>query len=129
MSKKIENQPVVTESPQDKFLFVFALLLMAASVVGYYVYSELHAVARVLGLLSGLGISVFLLSRTEKGRGWLHYLGQVKKEVQTVVWPTRQETVQMTLIVFVVVILVGIFLWLVDMFFLWAVQLLTGQGG
>ncbi|NPA71513.1 MAG: preprotein translocase subunit SecE, partial [Gammaproteobacteria bacterium] len=38
------------------------------------------------------------------------------------------ETTQMTLIVFVVVILMGIFLWLVDMFFLWAVQVLTGQG-
>lgn len=128
MSKKIENQQVVG-SPQDKFLFTFALLLMAVSVVGYYVYSEVHAVIRVLGLLAGLGVSVFLLSKTEKGRGWIHFLAQVKKEVQTVVWPTRQETIQMTLIVFVVVILMGIFLWLVDMFFLWAVQLLTGQGG
>ncbi len=128
MSKKIENQQVA-ETPQDKFLFTFALLLMAASLVGYYVYSEAHAVIRVLGLLTGLGVSVFLLSKTEKGRGWIHYLAQVKKEVLTVVWPTRQETIQMTLIVFVVVVIMGFFLWLVDMFFLWAVQLLTGQGG
>ena len=44
------------------------------------------------------------------------------------VWPTRQETMQTTLIVVVMVILVGIFLWLLDVVLLWAVSLLTGSG-
>ncbi len=67
--------------------------------------------------------------QSEKGKAWFSYLSHAQKEVKQVIWPTRQETVQMTLIVFVVVILMSIFLWLVDMFFLWAVQILTGQGG
>ena len=50
-------------------------------------------------------------------------------EVRRVVWPSRTETLQTTLAVLVVVLLVGIFLWLLDMLLLWAVQLLTGQGG
>ncbi|MFZ9086847.1 MAG: preprotein translocase subunit SecE [Steroidobacteraceae bacterium] len=45
------------------------------------------------------------------------------------VWPTRQETVQTTLVVFVFVILLGIFFWLVDMLLAWATRYLTGQGG
>ncbi len=129
MSKNNSNHTAVASSAQDKILFPLSLLILAASIVGYYVYSEVHPVVRVLSMLAGVGVSLFVMSKTEKGRGWIHYLGSVKKEVQTVVWPTRQETVQMTLIVFVVVTVMGVFLWLVDMFFLWAVQLLTGQGG
>ncbi|MEA2094042.1 MAG: preprotein translocase subunit SecE, partial [Pseudomonadota bacterium] len=49
-------------------------------------------------------------------------------EVRRVVWPSRQETVQTTLVVLLMVLLVGIFLWLLDMVLLWAIQILTGQG-
>ena len=51
-----------------------------------------------------------------------------KAEVRKVVWPTRQETVQTTLLVIAMVVLVGIMLWLMDMFLRWAVMILTGQG-
>lgn len=108
---------------------VTALVVLIASVVGYYVYSDAHAVVRVLGVLAGVALSGFIFYQSEKGQAAFKYLSNAKKEVRQVVWPTRQETVQMTLIVFAVVIVMSIFLWLVDMFFLWAVQLLTGQGG
>jgi preprotein translocase subunit SecE len=52
-----------------------------------------------------------------------------RTEVRKVVWPSRQETVQTTLIVFAVVIVMGIFLWLVDMVLLEIVRAVTGQGG
>ena len=45
------------------------------------------------------------------------------------VWPSRRETTQTTLLVLAMVILVGLMLWLFDMLLLWAVKLLTGQGG
>ncbi len=106
-----------------------ALIILLASIIGYYIYGEAHAVLRVLGMLVGVGVSIFVFSRSAKGRGWFKYLSNTKKEVSLVVWPTRQETIQMTLIVFVAVIIMSIFLWLVDMFFLWGVQVLTGQGG
>ena len=57
------------------------------------------------------------------------FISGANTEVRRVVWPTRAETLQTTLAVLVVVLLVGIFLWLLDMLLLWAVQLLTGQGG
>jgi preprotein translocase subunit SecE len=46
-----------------------------------------------------------------------------------VVWPTRQETLQTTLIVMVMVLIVGIVLWLFDMVLLAILRFLTGQGG
>lgn len=127
MNHKSENQSSAKALETVKVFAAMALLV--ASVVGYYVYSEAHVVARVLGLLVGISVAGFVFYQSDKGRSWFGYLSNARKEVRQVIWPTRQETVQMTLIVFVVVILMSIFLWLVDMFFLWAVQILTGQGG
>lgn len=127
MSKEIENQN--TSNSLDTVKMVLSLLVLIGSIVGYYIFDDAHPVVRVLGVVAGAAVSMFILYQTSVGRSWFQHLSLAKREVRQVVWPTRPETVQMTLIVFVVVILVGIFLWLVDMFFLWAVKLLTGQGG
>ena len=50
-------------------------------------------------------------------------------ELRKVVWPSRQETVQTSLMVFLLVIILGLILWGLDAFLLWAVRWLTGQGG
>jgi preprotein translocase subunit SecE len=47
-------------------------------------------------------------------------------EARRVVWPTRQETIQTTLVVFVLVVVVAIFLGLVDLGFAKMVQMLIG---
>lgn len=127
MSHKADNS-TSTSSLETLKLFM-AVAILIASFIGYYYYADAHAVVRVLGVLAGVAASAFVFYQTEKGRAWFQYVSHAKKEVKQVIWPTRPETVQMTLIVFVVVIIMSIFLWLVDMFFLWAVQLLTGQGG
>lgn len=127
MSKEIENQD--NSSSLDTVKMVLSLAVLIGAIVAYYVFDDMHPVVRVLGVVAGAAVSMFILYQTSVGKSWFQYLSLAKREVRQVVWPTRPETVQMTLIVFVVVILVGIFLWLVDMFFLWAVKLLTGQGG
>lgn len=54
---------------------------------------------------------------------------EARVELRKVIWPTRQETLQTTLVVLVMVVVVAIFLWLLDMLLLWAVNGLTGLGG
>lgn len=106
-----------------------SIAILLGSIVAYYVFSDLHAVVRILVVLLGVVLAGYVLYNTELGASWFKYLVHTKKEVRQVVWPTRKETAQTTLIVVIAVIIVGIFLWLVDMFFLWAVKILTGQGG
>lgn len=127
MSKEANSQN--TSSSLDTVKMLLAIAVLVGSLLGYYVFQEAHAVIRVLGVVAGVAVAIFIMYQTTVGKSWFHYLSHAKREVKLVVWPTRPETVQMTLIVFVVVILMGIFLWLIDMFFLWAVKLLTGQGG
>jgi len=127
MSKEIESQS--ESSAMDTVKMLLSIAVLIGSIIGYYIFDDMHPVVRVLGVVAGVAVALFILYQTAVGKSWFQHVSLAKREVRQVVWPTRPETVQMTLIVFVVVILMGIFLWLVDMFFLWAVKLLTGQGG
>lgn len=127
MNKKSEVQE--SRNVMDTVKMFLSIAILLGSIVAYYSFSEWHAVARILVVLFGVALAGFVLYKTELGGSWFKYLVHTKKEVRQVVWPTRKETAQTTLIVVIAVIIVGIFLWLIDMFFLWAVKLLTGQGG
>ena len=113
----------------DKLMVWGAVLLAAAALVGFYLTSEVALLYRVLGLLVGLGLALFVFSRTTQGRMALGYIEDSRTEVRKVVWPTRQETTQTTLIVMVIVILIGLFLWALDSLFGWGFRLVTGIGG
>ncbi len=50
------------------------------------------------------------------------YYREVQVETRKVVWPERRETVQSTIMVVVMVLLVSLFLWMVDSALGWAVK-------
>ena len=77
----------------------------------------------------GIAVSIGIAMQTEKGRSLWIFFQDSQIEVRKVVWPTRQETLQTTMIVILVVIIVSIILWLLDMFLGWSVRSLMGQGG
>jgi len=123
------NAKVETESSRfDTLKLGAALLLLVVAVVAFYRFDDQLLVLRVLGLLAVAGISIFIAAQSSTGRNIIGFIGGARTEVRKVVWPTRAETTQTTLAVMVMVILVGIFLWLLDMVLLWAIQMLTGQG-
>ena len=123
------NAKVETESSRfDTLKLGAALLLLVVAVIAFYRFDDQLLVLRVLGLLAVAGISIFIAAQSSTGKNIIDFIGGAKAEVRKVVWPTRAETTQTTLAVMVMVILVGIFLWLLDMVLLWAIQMLTGQG-
>jgi preprotein translocase subunit SecE len=112
----------------DTAKLVLAILLLIAGVVGFHYFSAYALLYRVLGVV-GLSIAAFaILFTTAMGKSFLGFLREARIEVRKVVWPTRQETVQSTLVVVALVFLVGIILWLLDMALFWGISLLTGQG-
>ena len=124
------NPKVETEgSSLDTAKLTAAIVLLVGAVVAFYWFAEHSLLLRVLGLLAVAGVALFVGSQTLVGGRALGFLSDARTEVRKVVWPTRQETLQTALIVFGVVIFMGIVLWLLDMLLLWAVRLLTGQGG
>ena len=112
----------------DTFKLGLALLIIVAGLVCFYLFDDYSLLFRVIGLLVGVGISVAIALQTVKGKEIWGYFRDEQIEVRKVVWPTRQETIQTTLIVIVMVILVAIILWLLDMFLGWSIGLIMGRG-
>jgi preprotein translocase subunit SecE len=113
----------------DKIKIVLALLVIGAAVVGFYIYEDQSLLLRWIALLVALGISTAILLQAEAGRTALTFVRESTIEIRKVVWPTRKETGQSTLVVMAMVVVLGVFLWLLDMFLGWVVKLITGQGG
>jgi preprotein translocase subunit SecE len=112
----------------DRIKLIVALLIVVAGLVGFYVYSEQSFLYSVLGLLALILVAVGISMTTELGKASWKFLQDARTEVRKVVWPTRKETSQTTLLIMLSVIVVGIMLWGLDSLLLWAVELLTGQG-
>ncbi len=111
----------------DRIKLVLAVLALSAGIGGYYYLADQTLVVRVLVLLGALAVTVAIAMQTEPGRAAWEFTKEARQELRKVVWPTRKETTQMTLVVVAMVILVSLFLWVVDWGLLAAVKALTGQ--
>ena len=112
----------------DKIKIAVAVVLIAGGITGFYYYADYALLYRVLGLLAVVVMAVLVILTTQMGIDTWKFGRSAVVEVRKSVWPTRKETVQTTLIVMVMVIIVGLVLWGFDTFLLWAVTLLTRQG-
>lgn len=112
----------------DKIKLGFAVLLLAAGVAGFYLLSEHALVLRVLAVLAGVTMAIFVARFSGPGQQFFAFGKDAWVETKKVVWPTRKETFQTTGVVFLLVVVIAIFLWIVDASLMWAVKLLMGQG-
>jgi len=113
----------------DTVKLSIALLLLLVAIAGFYYFGEESLLYRVLGMLAVIGVAVGIALTTEKGRGLVNFLSASRTEVRKMVWPTRAETMQTTLMVFILVVLLAIFLWFVDMLLGGGVKTLLSVGG
>jgi len=113
----------------DKIKWIVAALLVIGALGGFYWFDDYSMLVRVPALLVVAIVCVVLVLTTAGGRQIVAFFRESQIEVRKVVWPTGKETTQTTLVVMGLVVTVAVFLWLLDMFLLWSVKMLTGQGG
>jgi len=113
----------------DTVKLVAAAVLLVVGIYGFYYFAAYSTLLRVVGLLVVGGVAAAVALQTEQGRRLWQFAGDSRTEVRKVVWPTRQETLQTTLVVIVMVLILGIILWLFDMVLMGILRFLTGQGG
>jgi len=116
----------VVSNKLDTFKLLLAIVILIAGIVGFYYYEAESQLYRVLGVVFAAGVAVAISSTTALGQNLISFGREARMEVRKVVWPTRQETVQTTFMVLVAVIIIGIFLWLIDMLLAQAIQMITG---
>ncbi len=108
--------------------FVVALLIIAGIVANYY-YIQQPWPLRFLAWLFLIGIVMFMACQTYKGKQLIAFARDSRIELRKVVWPTRQETVQTTLVIAAMVVILALMLWGIDGLLVWLVGWLTGQRG
>lgn len=130
-NKKAAAQFVST--PLDRLLWLCAIVLVGGAIFGNFYYTQ-HIVIDesslgrfgrtsivIAVIIAGLAVTLF----TNKGHALLTFAREAYVELRKVVWPTRQEAVQTTIIVFVGVCVVSLFLYLCDLVFLQVVKAIT----
>jgi preprotein translocase subunit SecE len=100
--------------PADKLLVGLALLLMLVGVVGFSFWSEQPMVLRVGVLLGGVVLGLVVAWFSEPGKRFIGFAHEAYEEAKRVTWPTRDETLKTTLVVFGFVGAMALFLFLVD---------------
>ena len=98
----------------DKVKIVVALALLAAGVAGFYYLAESAMFYRVLALLAGILTGCAVAWFTQPGREFFAFAKDAWAETKKVVWPTREETLKMTGLVFGFVLVMAFFLWVTD---------------
>ena len=116
----------VESSAMDTLKLALAVLLLVFGIGAFYFFEEYSTLLRVLGLLALAGAAAAIALQSAAGRRIWAFAVSSRAEVRKVVWPTRQETIQTTLIVFAMVLIVGIVLWLFDMMLMAIVRSVTG---
>ena len=127
------QQPVEQKAPTAAPIDTLLLLLAFAAVVGgiaafYMLAGQLNVTLRLVMVLAGLGIGAGLAYQTAAGKTMWGYIRGAQVELRKTTWPTRQESLQATLMIAAVVLVFAVMVWLLDSGLLWAVKKVTEQG-
>ncbi|NDV92439.1 preprotein translocase subunit SecE [Alteromonas sp. 345S023] len=124
MSEKTENQ----SNGLDMFKWVIVFALLAGLVTANTMYGEISVLYRAIAAVVVVAISGFLAASTVKGSTFLSFAKESRTEVRKVVWPTRQEANQTTLIVLAATAVMSLILWGLDGIIVRLVSFVTGIG-
>lgn len=116
-------------SSLDWLKWLAATILFIAGLVANYYYNYQPWPLRLLGWLALLAIIAGILLQTRYGKQALEFARESRTELRKVYWPTRQETMQTTLVVGAMVVVLALILWGLDGLLMWLIGWLTGQRG
>lgn len=123
------QQPIEQQSASslDTVLLALSFAALAGGIVAFYTFAQLNITVRFLMVLGGFGAALTLAYQTQTGKTMWGYIRGANIEVRKTTWPTRQESVQATLMIAVVVLITALLLWGLDSLLLWGVKSVTGQ--
>lgn len=121
MSSKVD-----TESRLDGLKWAVVAVLVVVGVAGNVYFAEQSLLYRVLALLALAVVAAAVALQTAKGAAFWKLAKEARVEIRKVVWPTRQEATQTTLIVVVFVLASALILWGLDTFLGWLASKIIG---
>ncbi|MDH3000262.1 preprotein translocase subunit SecE [Chelonobacter oris] len=132
MSSENTKKQTLIENPEGKgkatnsLLWILVVLLIVLAAVGNtYFGDDFNLAVRVVGVVVLMAIALGLAAITNQGKKALSFLRESRTELRKIVWPTRSEATQTTLIVFGVTVVVSLVLWGFDSLIIAVISFLT----
>ena len=113
-------------SALDTLKLVAAIAILVGGIAAFYVLTTYPIAVRWLIVLAAVGAGIFVALQSAQGRTFAQFVQGSRVELRKIVWPTRQETLQTTLVVVIAIVVLGIFFWLLDMLLGYITRTLTG---
>ncbi|MCX8510591.1 MAG: preprotein translocase subunit SecE [Chthoniobacteraceae bacterium] len=101
-------------SGADRLKMGASAALLVLALAGYFLLSKQGALVQWAAFVVGLAAAVGVFLTSEPGQQLIAFGIDATRELKKVVWPTRKEATQMTLVVFGFVFIMALFLWLTD---------------
>jgi preprotein translocase subunit SecE len=122
-----EVQTPPSASAKDTALMTLSILVLFVGIAAFYWYEDLALPIRIAMVIAGLGAAALLAWLSWYGREFWQFALASRIELRKVVWPSRDETIKTTYVVFIFAIVMGLFFWGLDWVLTWLTRLLTGQ--
>lgn len=123
--EKMENKGVRSKGVNG-VLWGLSLALFAVAAVGNtYFATHFATLVRILLLVVLIVGAVGLAAVTNQGQKAIGFIKDSRQELRKIVWPTRQEATQTTLIVVAMCVVVALALWGIDSIILSIINFLT----
>jgi len=120
-----------TETSESGVLDIIKLLIAAGAIIGglyafYFFEFDIALPLRVLMVLGGAGLGIAIAMTSTQGQRLWHFIQGSRVEIRKVVWPTKQETTQTAIAVFVFTLIMMLFFWALDSGLLWLTRRFVG---
>ena len=122
-----EAQTSPGASAKDTALVTLSVLVLLFGIGAFYWYDDRGLPLRIGMVVAGLAAGAALAWFSWYGREFWQFALAARVELRKVVWPTRDETIKTTYVVFIFAILKGLFFWGLDWVLTWLTRLMTGQ--
>ena len=110
----------------DRIKWLGVIALLGAGIVGNWYFGETSLLLRAVVLIVLAVLAAFLLYLTKRGQQLWTLANESRAEIRRVIWPTKEVTLQTTLIVIALILVVALILWGLDSALSWGVKLAIG---
>ena len=124
MDAKLDSKPTIL----DTVLLLLSMVILVGSIFAYYYFASESALLRSIGILVAFVLAVWVAFQSAQGKTLWAFIQGARVELRKIVWPTREEAVQTSIIVLVFAMIMGTFFFLLDIFLRWFTLFVTGQG-
>ena len=113
----------------DNLKLIAAGAVIIAGIAVFYAFGDVSVLLRALIVVVSVVVAAGIALTSTPGKDAWQFTIATRAEIRKVIWPSRRETMQSTLVVILMVLVVGIYLWMLDALSYWAIyDLVLGLG-